>query len=129
VLHRLSAIVLALAVLVPAELVARFLESCRAQDACCCRSDDAAHAGLRPANPTPPARAERVDCCEAPCAVEHAATPGLATSRSHGVATLVQAGVLVAAEAELVDAAAFAPQLRTRGPPHRLHATLQRWLL
>jgi hypothetical protein len=121
VLARLLPLLLVLCTLVPADVLARFVEACQAPDQCCCRKDDAA----RDDGPV----AERVDCCEAPCTADGVGTPAIPTPRL-AMAVVAAAGVeLGHGGVARPDRVATAPHARTRGPPGRVHAVVSRWLV
>lgn len=121
---RLLPLLLALCTLLPAELRAQVLEACRERDDCECRRGT--HADT-PAEPAPTLR--RVDCCEAPCAIDGAASPTASTQRRELAddSTLTARAVPLAVTPEAV-ATHGAPRL-DRAPPRPLRLTTQRWLL
>lgn len=99
------------------------VESCLERDECCCRR------GEKEDVPTGPTL-RRVDCCEAPCQIEHAsATTATVPERRElaedpAVTSLPPSIVTVAKPADF-----FAPVPRGRDPPLRIYALTQRWLL
>jgi hypothetical protein len=121
VLARLLPLLLALCTLVPAHVLARFVQACQEPDRCCCRKDD-------PKRDDGPAW-ERVDCCESPCAPERIAVPAIATPRSEMVVDIAPGVELEERDVVRPDAIATAPRARTRGPPLRVHAFVSRWLV
>lgn len=119
---RLLPLLLALCTLLPAELRARMVESCRERDECCCRRDQHAEPPLGPT-------VQRVDCCEAPCSVEHASASVTISARrdlaADAAVTLLARPIVTAANPPIV----IPPPPRGRDPPLRLHALTQRWLV
>ena len=118
---RLLPLLLALCTFVPGDVLARFIEACQEPDRCCCRKDDE----RRDHGPV----AERVDCCEAPCAADRVAAPAIATPRTDLTIDVAPGVELVERDAVRPDAIASAPRARTRGPPTRVHAFVSRWLV
>jgi hypothetical protein len=121
VFRRLLPLVLALCTLVPGDVLARFVEACRVPDGCCCREDDA----RAPADVV----AQRPDCCAAPCSQDATTAPAIAPSREplalEGEPTTLAVTPLLACASDPLAP----PRARTRGPPHRVHAFVERWLI
>jgi hypothetical protein len=119
-MSRWLALMLTLCAVLPVQGWARVTELCSEADTCCCRRDD-----------TAPERAvaQRIDCCEAACAVQAAPCPAV-TARGD---ELVPLAVATASRANLVSTsstvASAPPQTRTRGPPRALFGLVQHWLI
>jgi hypothetical protein len=114
---------LALCTLLPAELRARMVESCRERDECCCRR------GEKEDVPTAPTL-RRVDCCEAPCQIEHASATTATVPARRDLAEDPAVTSLPPSVVTVAKPATFsAPVRRGRDPPLRVHALTQRWLL
>lgn len=120
VIARVLPFLLALCTLVPGELWARFVVACQEPDRCCCRKDD--DRGRE--GPV----AQRMDCCEAPCEAEGSVTPAVAPTRTWvALATVVRIDV---EHREVVDGRVAGPPLQEpRGPPLRVHASIEHWLI
>jgi len=116
-------LLLALCTLLPAELRARMIESCRERDECCCRRGEQEDA---PTGPT----LRRVDCCEAPCLVGHASSASATVPTRRDLAESAAVTSLPPPIVVVVKRETFvAPPARGRDPPQRIHALTQRWLL
>jgi hypothetical protein len=120
VIARVLPLLLALCTLVPGELWSRFVVACQEPDRCCCRKNDDR------AQPGPVA--QRVDCCEAPCEAEGTVTPAVAPGRTWlALASVVRIAV---EHTEIGDGRIAAPPSQgARGPPLRVHASVERWLI
>jgi hypothetical protein len=120
VIARVLPLLLALCTLVPGELFARFVVACQEPDRCCCRKDD--DRGRE--GPV----VQRVDCCEAPCEAEGTVTPAVTPVRTWAaLATVVR---LELEHREIGDGRVCAPPSQEpRGPPRRVHASVERWLV
>ncbi len=122
VIARLLPLLLALCTLLPAELRARMLEACRERDDCECRRDSHAEPHTAPS-------LRRIDCCEAPCAIEGAASPTANTPRRDlADDAMLAARPLPTAAAPTSVASRDAPVLG-RAPPRPSRPMTQRWLL
>ena len=122
VFARLFPLLLALCALLPADLRARMIESCRAPEQCCCRRNE-------PLQPPQGPIARRVDCCEAPCAIEH--TSGVTTVPARREFSEPDGWIECSPPIEIRATSAVEPTgpRRGRDPPQRLYALTQRWLL
>ncbi len=119
-LARILPLLVALCTLVPGELRARFVGACQEADRCCCRKhDDRAAEG-----PV----AQRVDCCAAPCEAEGTVTPAIAPSRTW-VALATAVRIDVEHRAVVRGRVAGPPSQEPRGPPLRVHASIEHWVI
>jgi len=106
---------------VPTEVLARFVDSCREPDRCACRKDDE-RPPLRPV-------ARRVDCCAAPPAIDRVGTAAVAVPPSTMLPAPATAELPATVLARRPGSVPGKPRARTRGPPGRLFASFERWLI
>ena len=97
-------------------------EACRESDNCACRKGEHADTEQQPI-------ARRIDCCAAPCEIDITSTSAnVPQHREFGLAQHVTLLPEVAVAAPTVMRNEVARR-GGRGPPLRLHALVQRWLV
>ena len=121
--RRLLPLLVALCTLVPADVLARFVETCQESDACCCRRDDERR-GVQHG-----ATVERTDCCVAPCEASASSAPALVPAREVGPLQPASDASISTTVAKGHDALVLPPRPRMRGPPGRIHARVAHWLV